>query len=276
MLTDLKSTVKLNNGVDMPWFGLGVFKAEDGREVERAVGWALESGYRSIDTAAVYGNESGVGKAIRSSGIPRSEIFITTKVWNQDQRSGRVREAFDTSLRLLGMDYVDLYLVHWPVEGHFKDTWSILEEIYTSGRARAIGVSNFLLPHLHALLADARIVPAVNQIEMHPYLQQPELIDFCRQHHIQVEAWSPLMKGAVLEVPELKALGTKYGKNPVQVALRWLLQREIIVIPKSVKKSRIQDNANVFDFRITAEDMTLIDSLDRSQRVGPDPLNFGF
>jgi diketogulonate reductase-like aldo/keto reductase len=276
MQTNIQSTAKLNNGVHMPWFGLGVFRAKEGREVQKAVKWALEAGYRSIDTAAGYGNEAGVGKAIRDSGVPRDEVFVTTKVTNQDQRSDRVEEAFESSLKLLGMDYVDLYLVHWPVEEHYKRTWSILEDIYKSGKARSIGVSNFLLPHLHELLPEANVVPTVNQIEMHPYLQQPELIDFCRQEKIQVEAWSPLMKGKVLDVPELKQLGKKYGKNEVQIALRWLLQKEIVAIPKSVKKSRIQDNAKVFDFEITAEDMALIDSLDRSQRVGPDPLNFNF
>jgi diketogulonate reductase-like aldo/keto reductase len=276
MQTNIESKTKLNNGALMPWFGLGVFRAKEGKEVENAVQWALDAGYRSIDTASGYGNEAGVGRAIRNSGLPRDEVFITTKVTNGDQRLGHVEEAFETSLRLLGLDYVDLYLVHWPVAGHYQETWKVLERIYQSGRAKSIGVSNFLRTHLDTLLADAQIVPAVNQIEMHPYLQQPDLIDFCKQQNIQVEAWSPLMKGQVLDVPELKKLGEKYGKSPVQIALRWLLQMEAVVIPKSVKKSRIQENARVFDFEISPEDMDLIAGLDRAQRVGPDPLNFNF
>jgi diketogulonate reductase-like aldo/keto reductase len=276
MLTNLQSTSNLNNGVAMPWFGLGVFKTKSGKEVEKAVQWALEAGYRSIDTATVYGNEAGVGKALRRSEIPREELFVTTKVWNRDQRAGRVAEAFATSLAQLGLDYVDLYLVHWPVANHIKETWRILESIYESGKVKAIGVSNFMIPHLQELLDQARIVPAVNQIEMHPYLQQPDLIDYCRQHGIQVEAWSPIMRGEVTKVPQLKKLARKYGKNPVQVTLRWLLQKEIIVIPKSSKKKRIHDNAKVFDFALSAADMALIDGLDRGTRVGPDPFNFDF
>jgi diketogulonate reductase-like aldo/keto reductase len=276
MLTDLQSATELNNGIRMPWFGLGVFRTSEGRGVEKAVKWALEAGYRSIDTASIYGNEAGVGKAIRSSGIPRDKIFVTTKVWNQDQRLGRVEEAFESSLNLLGMDYVDLYLVHWPVKDRYKDTWRILEKIYESGRTRAIGVSNFMLPHLQNLLDNAQILPAVNQIEMHPYLQQPDLINFCRQQNIQVEAWSPIMKGRVVKVPELKKLGKKYRKSPVQITLRWLMQREIIVIPKSSKKRRILDNAKVFDFALTPEDLAIVDGLDRAARVGPDPFNFSF
>ncbi len=273
---NLQSTTKLNNGVVMPWFGLGVFNTKPGREVEKAVQWALEAGYRSVDTAAVYRNEAGVGKAMRNSEIARDELFVTTKVSNPDQRSDRVAQAFETSLAQLGLDYVDLYLVHWPVANHFKKTWRVLESIYQSGRAKAIGVSNFMLPHLQELLQDARIVPAVNQIEMHPYLQQPDLIDYCRQQNIQVEAWSPIMRGQVTKVPELKKLARKYGKNPVQLTLRWLLQKKIVVIPKSSKKKRIRNNAQVFDFELTAADMALIDGLDRRTRVGPDPFNFNF
>lgn len=276
MLTNLQSTTTLNNNIAMPWFGLGVFKAKEGSQVEKAVRWALEAGYRSLDTAAVYRNEAGVGNAIRNSDISRDEIFVTTKVWNQDQRSGRIEEAFTTSLDLLGLDYVDLYLIHWPVKGHFKNTWRVLEAVHASGRAKAIGVSNFMIHHLQDLLQSANIVPAVNQIEFHPYLQQPDLVAFCQKQNIQLEAWSPLMKGRVTKVPELKKLGKKYGKNPVQITLRWLLQREIIVIPKSVKKRRIQNNAEVFDFLLEETDMAVIDGLDRNLRVGPDPYNFNF
>ncbi len=276
MITDLQSSTTLNNGIQMPWFGLGVFKTKEGKEVERAVQWALEAGYRSIDTATVYGNEAGVGKAIQRSGVPREEIFVTTKIWNHDQRSGRVQKAIETSLYLLGLEYVDLYLVHWPVAGHYKNTWQSLEDIHKSGKCKAIGVSNFMLPHLQDLLQNARIIPAVNQIEMHPYLQQPELIEFCRQQNIQVEAWSPLMKGEVRKVAEIKKLGQKYGKTPIQISLRWLMQRGVVVIPKSSKKRRIQKNAQVFDFELAQEDLALIDGLDRAVRVGPDPFNFSF
>jgi len=276
MLTDLRSSKTLNNGIKMPWFGLGVFKVKDGSQVEKASKWAIEASYRSIDTAAVYGNEKGVGSGVRDSGISREEIFVTTKLWNGDQRSGRVEEAFQDSLDRLGLGYVDLYLIHWPVEGHYKASWRILETIYETGRAKAIGVSNFMIHHLQDLLQNANIVPAVNQIEFHPYLQQPDLVAYCQEHNIQLEAWSPLMKGQVLKVPELKQLAKQYGKNPIQITLRWLLQREIIVIPKSTKKKRIQDNAKVFDFELTAADMALIDGLDRAKRVGPDPDNFSF
>ena len=276
MITDLQSTTTLSNGIDMPWFGLGVFEVKAGFQVEMAVRWALQAGYRSFDTAAIYRNEAGVGEVIRTSDISRDETFVTTKVWNQDQRTNRVKEAFETSLDLLGLDYVDLYLVHWPVEGHYQDTWRVLETIYETGRARAIGVSNFMIHHLQDLLQIARIVPMVNQIEFHPYLQQPELVAFCRQHNIQLEAWSPLMKGRVLEVRQLQKIAKKYGKNPVQITLRWLLQRGIIVIPKSIKKTRIQENAKVFDFELSAADMAVIDSLDRGSRVGPSPYNFSF
>lgn len=276
MFTDLKSTATLNNGIEMPWFGLGVFKTAEGTEVENAVLWALQAGYRSIDTAAVYHNEAGVGKAIAASGIARDEIFVTTKVWNQDQRSGQVERAFEVSLDLLGLDYVDLYLIHWPVEGCYNDTWRVLEAIYQSGRAKAIGVSNFMLHHLQDLLPNVRIAPMLNQVEFHPYLQLPDLVPFCRQHNIQLEAWSPMMKGRVLQVPELIEIGKEYGKNPIQITLRWLMQREIVVIPKSTKQERIRENADVFDFELAAADMAIIDSLDRDIRVGPDPYNFSF
>ncbi len=276
MFTDLQSTTTLANGSKMPWFGLGVFEVNAGFQVEMALRWALQAGYRSVDTASIYRNEASVGEVIRTSGIPRDEIFLTTKVWNQDQRTDHVEEAFETSLSLLGLDYVDLYLVHWPVQDHYKATWRVMETIYESGRAKAIGVSNFMIHHLQDLLEDARIVPMVNQIEFHPYLQQPDLVEYCQQHNIQIEAWSPLMKGRVLEIPELEELGKKYGKNPVQITLRWLLQRGIVVIPKSIKKKRIQGNAKVFDFELTDADMSVIDGLDCGTRVGPSPYNFSF
>lgn len=191
-MNSIKDCTILNNGVEMPWLGFGVFKVNEGEEVESAVKWALEAGYRSIDTATIYGNERGVGKAIRESGVPREEIFLTTKVWNSDQRARRTLEAFDDSLELLDTDYVDLYLVHWPVKGCYKETWKVLEEIYDKGRVKAIGVSNFLVHHLEDLLEDSNVVPAVDQVEFHPFLVQPELLNFCREHKIQMEAYAPL------------------------------------------------------------------------------------
>jgi diketogulonate reductase-like aldo/keto reductase len=275
-IKNINDATVLSNGVKMPWLGLGSLRIPDGEAVENAVRWALETGYRSIDTASFYENEVGVGQAIKQSGIPREEIFVTSKVWNTEQGYDHTLAAFETSLKRLDMEYLDLYLVHWPVADKFKETYRAVETIYESGRARAIGVSNFLIHHLKDLLEEARIVPMVNQVEFHPYLQQPDLQAFCREHQIQLEAWRPIMKGRVSQVPELIELGQKYGKTPVQVTLRWILQHEIVTIPKSQQKQRIQDNADIFDFELEPEDMTLIDALDRGERLGPDPDNFDF
>ena len=276
MISNIKDSIMLNNGLDMPWLGFGVFQIDDGDKVERAVQSALEVGYRSIDTAAVYKNERGVGKAIQKSGIPREEIFLTTKVWNSDQRAGRTLAAFEESLERLGTDYVDLYLVHWPVEGHYEETWQVMEEIYKNGRVKAIGVSNFQVHHLEDILKSAQIIPAVNQIEFHPFLVQPELLRYCQKNKIQVEAWSPLMQGQIVNVPTVQKLAEKYGKTPAQIALRWNLQHEVVTIPKSVTPSRITENAQIFDFELTRADMNLLDALDEGKRVGPDPDNFNF
>jgi len=268
----------LHNGVKMPWLGLGVLYLDEGGPVERAVQWALDCSYRHIDTAAIYGNEAGVGRGIRASGVPREEIFPTTKVWNRDQGYEKTQQAFAASLKRLELTYVDLYLVHWPVKGLYKETWRALEVIYESGRARAIGVSNFLVHHLADLLSDARIVPMVDQVEFHPRLQQSELQTYCREQQIQLEAWRPLMKGKVLAIPELNALARKYGKNPVQITLRWMIQRQVVAIPKSGNRERICSNIDIFDFEIDDADMKLIDSLDRNERLGrhPDNLHFDF
>jgi diketogulonate reductase-like aldo/keto reductase len=260
----------------MPWLGLGVLHVADGETVENAVRWALETGYRHIDTAAIYGNEAGVGRAIKQSGVPRAEIFVTSKVWNRDQGYDQALAAFEASLDRLEMDYVDLYLVHWPVEDKFKETWRALETIYDSGRARAIGVSNFLVHHLASLLEEAHIVPMVDQVEFHPYLQQPDLQAFCRERQIQLEAWRPIMKGKVNDVPELVKLGQKYDKTPAQITLRWMIQRGVVVIPKSEQQARIKSNADIFDFELEAQDLGLIDGLDRHERLGADPDNFHF
>ncbi len=271
-MMNIDSAVTLNNGVAMPWLGLGVFKAKKGEEVEQAISWALEAGYRHIDTAAVYDNEESVGRAIARSGVARDEIFVTTKVWNDEQHDPS--SALDLSLERLGLGYVDLFLVHWPIPSLIQQTWSAMEKILESGRTRAIGVSNFLLPHLDRLLADVGVVPAVNQVEFHPRLQQPELHRYCETHGIVVEAWSPIMRGAVGEIPELVAIGEKYGKSAVQVTLRWMLQYGVVTIPKSVHRDRIATNADLFDFELTAQELLAIESLDRGERLGPDPMVF--
>jgi len=275
-ITDIKGKVTLANGVKMPYFGLGVFLTKEGTEVENSVKWALETGYIHIDTAAVYGNERGVGNAIKASGIPRDEIFITTKVWNENQRQNTVMKGFEESLEKLQTDYVDLLLIHWPVKGKFIETWKIIEEIYLSGRTRAIGVSNFLKHHLEELLPEAKIVPMVNQVECHPYLVQQDLQDFCRLHNIWYEAWSPMMRGEITKVPLMNQLAKKYGKTEAQIVLRWDLQKGIITIPKSVHKERIEENAKIFDFELSADDIQKIDSLDRDKRFGAHPDTFNF
>ncbi len=276
MISSIKDCTLLNNGLKMPWLGFGVFQINDGQEVEDAVKNALETDYRSIDTATVYGNERGVGKAIRESGIPREDIFLTTKVWNDDQREKRTLTAFEESLERLETDYVDLYLVHWPVKGCYQETWQAMEEIYQSGRAKAIGVSNFMVHHLEDILGDSQIVPSVNQVEFHPYLVQPELLSFCQNHQIQVEAWSPLMQGQIVTEQVVQKLAKKYHKTPAQIALRWNLQHEVVTIPKSIHANRIAENAQIFDFELSEADMKVLDALDEGKRVGPDPDNFNF
>ena len=276
LITDLQGTVDLRNGVKMPYLGLGVFQTKEGREVVQAVGDALSVGYRHIDTAALYGNEKGVGEAIRGSGIPRKDIFVTSKVWNSDQGYDSTLRAFDKSLKLLGFDTLDLYLVHWPVKGKFIETWRALEKIYEAKRVRAIGVSNFLQHHLEELLPHCRHVPMVNQMEFHPYLVQQDLIEYCQAKGIQYEAWSPLMQGRITKVRELLALAEKYKKDVAQIVLRWDLQKGVVTIPKSVHKERIIRNSRFFDFEISPADMKAIDSLDRHERVGADPDTFEF
>lgn len=267
----LQGTVLLHNGVKMPYFGLGVYKVEEGNEVIDSVKTALEVGYRAIDTAALYENEEGVGKAIKESGIPREEIFVTTKVWNTDHGYEKTLKAFDKSISKLGLDYVDLYLIHWPGKDTFIDTWRALEKLYRDGRVRAIGVSNFKPHHLQTLMEHSEEKPVINQVELHPYFQQKELREFCKQHDIVVEAWSPLGRGQVLDDPVLAEIGKKYGKTPAQVTLRWHLQNDIVIIPKSVTPSRIKENADIFDFELTAEDMEQIDQLDKNTRLFKDP-----
>ncbi|AIQ12442.1 aldo/keto reductase [Paenibacillus durus] len=280
MAKNLQDTTALYNGVSMPWFGLGVFKVEEGPELENAVKTAIKHGYRSIDTAAIYGNEEGVGRGIRQgleeAGIGREELFVTSKVWNADLGYESTLAAYETSLKKLNLEYLDLYLIHWPKEGKFKEAWRALETIYKEGRVKAIGVSNFQIHHLDELMVDAEIKPMVNQVEYHPRLTQKELQQYCKQQGIQFEAWSPLMQGQLLDNPELKAIADKYNKSIAQVILRWDLQNGVITIPKSTKEHRIVENASVFDFELTKEDMEQIDSLNQNHRVGPDPDNFDF
>ena len=274
MITSMKDCARLNNGLVMPWLGLGVHRVSDGQEVEQAVRNALEIGYRSIDTASVYGNERGVGEAMRESGVPREDIFLTTKVWNDAQRERRVLAAFEESLERLGTDYVDLYLVHWPVVGRSQETWQVMEEIYHSGRAKAIGVSNYLVHHLDDLLPNTQTVPTVNQIEFHPCLVQPDLLAYCQDHKIQVQAWSPLMVGQILSEPAVQKLADKHQKTPAQIVLRWDLQHQVVTIPKSVHANRLAENTQIFDFELSEADMNTLDALDEGKRVGPHPDTF--
>ncbi|WP_409276038.1 aldo/keto reductase [Neobacillus sp. SCS-31] len=276
----LQDTVTLHNGVKMPWFGLGVYKVQEGDEVIRAVKAAIKNGYRSIDTAAVYKNEEGVGKAINEAleenGLSREGLFITSKVWNSDQGYESTLEAYETSLKKLGLDYLDLYLIHWAVKGKYKETWRALETLYKEGRVKAIGVSNFHIHHLEDLLKDAEIKPMINQVEYHPQLAQRELHAFCREQGIQLEAWSPLAHGKLLENETLKEIAGKYNKSVAQVILRWDLQNKVVTIPKSIKEHRIIENAAIFDFEVSQDDMEKINSLNEDRRVGPDPDNFNF
>ncbi|MFE2111644.1 aldo/keto reductase [Kitasatospora sp. NPDC059463] len=268
-------TVKLNNGVEIPQLGFGVFQVPDD-QTTAAVTAALEAGYRSIDTAAIYGNESGVGRALAASGLPREELFVTTKLWNADQGYDATLRAFDASLAKLGLEQIDLYLIHWPTPARdlYADSWRAVERLAAEGRIRAAGVSNFQPAHLQRLLDDSELVPAVNQVELHPGLQQSELRAFHAAHGIATEAWSPLAQGAVLDDPAITAIAARTGKSAAQVVLRWHLQLGNIVIPKSVTPARIRQNLDVFDFRLTDEDMAAIAATDRGLRTGPHPDQF--
>ncbi|SMQ85153.1 Aldo/keto reductase [Bacillus sp. OV166] len=273
---NLQSTTTLNNGVKMPWFGLGVFKVEEGPELVNAVKTAIQHGYRSIDTAAIYENEEGVGQGIKESGIAREDLFVTSKVWNADLGYESTLAAYQTSLDKLGLEYLDLYLIHWPVAGKYKEAWRALETLYKEGRVRAIGVSNFQVHHLEDLMKDAEVKPMVNQVEYHPRLTQKEVQAFCREQGIQMEAWSPLMQGQLLDNEGLAAIAAKYKKSVAQIILRWDLQNGVVTIPKSTKEHRIIENSQVFDFELTQEDMLQINNLNQNHRVGPDPDNFDF
>lgn len=268
--------ITLNNGLKMPQLGFGVWQVSD-QQATPAVKKALEVGYRSIDTAMIYGNEKGVGRAIKESNVPREELFITTKVWNADHGYENTLKAFDASLERLGLDYIDLYLIHWPTPKYdqYVDTYKAMEKIYKDGRVKAIGVCNFDIEHLERLLNECEVVPVVNQVERHPYFQQRELQDFCEKHHIIIEAYSPLMNGKdVLNDSVVKEIAKAHGKTAAQVILRWHLQTGVITIPKSVTPSRIEENFDVFDFELTAEDMEKMTALDRNLRIGAVPSEF--
>jgi 2,5-diketo-D-gluconate reductase A len=266
-------TVRLNTGAGMPQLGFGVFKIPNSQTAE-VVRTALEIGYRSIDTAAMYGNEEGVGEAIRDSGLPRPDVFVTSKLWNDAHGKEDALRAFEDSRRRLGLDYIDLYLIHWPRprQDLYVETWQALETLYREGVARAIGVSNFHIPHLRRLLDESGVVPAVNQVELHPYLVQTELRRFHAEHGIQTEAWSPLARGRdLLTDPVITGLAEKYGKTPAQIVIRWHLQIGNVVIPKSVTRERIAENLDVFDFELADDDVDGITELDRGMRTGPNP-----
>ena len=268
--------VILTNGVPMPQLGFGVFQVPDD-EAEQAVARAIEEGYRSVDTARIYENEEGTGRALKSCGVPREELFVTTKLWNADQGFDSTLRACDASLARLGLDYLDLYLIHWPVPGRdrYLDTWRAFERLLGDGRVRAIGVSNFLPEHLTRLMDTAEAVPAVNQVELHPYFSQPRLRDFHARHGIATEAWAPLGQGkGLLDDPALAPIAAKHGKTPAQVVLRWHLQLGNVVIPKSVTPARIGENFDVFDFELDTDDLAAIAALDSGTRLGPDPATF--
>lgn len=269
--------IALNNDVMIPQIGFGVFQVEDGPQTVDAVRTAIEDGYRHIDTASVYGNEASVGRAIAESGVDRADLFVTTKLWNDDIRKHRAKDAFQESLDRLGLDYVDLYLIHWPAEG-WQEAWAAMQELYAQGRMRAIGVSNFEQNHLTELLEQTDVLPAVDQVESSPTFPNQDLIDFCHGKDIAVEAWSPLggTGGTLLTDQRLLDIGEKYGKSSAQVVLRWDLQRGVIPLPKSVHSTRIMQNIHVFDFELDESEMRLISSLDTGKRNGADPNDFDF
>lgn len=279
MITNLQDRVQLNNGVKMPGFGLGVFQVEDGN-VAGPVAEAIKQGYRNIDTAAIYGNEAGVGEGIKAgleaAGISREELFATSKVWNGGLSYDETIQAYEDSLTKLGLDYLDLYLIHWPGDNDYQESWRAMEDLYQAGKIKAIGVCNFTTAQLENLLKDARVTPVLNQVELHPRLDQHEVRAFAAKYNILIEAWAPLMQGGLLQDETLTAIANNHGKSVAQVILRWDIQNGIITIPKSVKAERIAANADVFDFELTAEEMATINAMNTDTRVGPDPDTFRF
>ncbi len=270
---DINTTVTLNNGVNIPVIGLGVFQSPAGGVTKQAILDSLEAGYRHIDTARIYGNEVDVGKAVAECGLPREDIFVTTKLWNADQGYESTLDAFEISLGKMDLEYIDLYLMHWPVEGRRLESWTAMEELFAKGRCRSIGVSNFMVHHLEGLLQKAQVVPAINQIEMSPYnyLHRKETLDLCHSTGIVIEAYSPLTKGKKLKDPRLVEIAAKYGKTTAQLLIRWALEKHYVVLPKSVNKDRIIENADVFDFTISEEDLAIMDGFNEDLATGWDP-----
>ncbi|ACA37727.1 aldo/keto reductase [Lysinibacillus sphaericus] len=274
-------TVTLNNGLKMPLVGYGVFRVPEGEDLAEAVKTAIAKGYRSIDTAQVYRNEESVGRGIRAAIeeglVTREELFITSKVWNDGLSYDETLAAYDSSLEKIGLDYLDLYLVHWPgIDTNYLDVYKALEKIYQDGRVRSIGVSNFHVHHLEYLLKEATVVPVINQIEFHPHLTQEEVRAYCTDKGIQVEAWSPLMNGALLEEALIQELASKYGKTPAQIVLRYDVQHNVVTIPKTMTETRMIENLDIFDFALTDDEMTQLDALNDGLRCGPDPEKFNF
>ena len=278
MSLTLHDTTELTSGHRMPMLGFGTWKLGEGSAAREAVGAALELGYRHVDTAAAYENERSVGEAVRDSGIRREEVFVTTKAWTDDIRGGydAVLSACEESLRRLGLEYVDLYLLHWPVGRQNCEAWRALEFLYHNGKARSIGVCNYLPHHLESLLAGADIAPMVDQIEFHPRLLQPDLAAACSRHGIVREAWSPLMQGHVGDVPEIVGIARRHGRTPEQVVLRWDLQQQVATIPRSSQREHIAGNAALFDFELTPDDLMTLNHLDCNRRFGPNPDHIGF
>jgi diketogulonate reductase-like aldo/keto reductase len=276
VLRSLEDKVEIAAGVEMPRLGIGTFRSAGGYEVEHEVAYGLRVGYRGVDTASMYGNEEGVGRAIAQSGLPRDQVFLATKVWNDEQGYDRTLAACDRSLRRLGVDHVDLYLIHWPVPDLMRDTWRAMEKLLEEGRTRAIGVCNFLVPHVQELVSFANVPPAVDQVEHHPRLQQPELRSFLHDNGITMQAWAPIMRGGVAQIPEIVDVARAHARTPAQVSIRWILQHGVTTIPKSVHEARIAENADVYGFELTDHEMSVIDGLDRGERVGRHPDSFGW
>ena len=267
----IDSAIRLNNGINIPRLGLGMYRSPKGEKSFNTVLYALQSGYRHVDTASLYKNEREVGEAVRESGIPREQIFVTTKLWNDDQGYDGTLRAFDQSMMDLNLDYLDLYLIHWPVPEKRKDSWKALQKVYADGRCRSIGVSNYLIRHIHELLSETDVVPVVNQVEFSPFLYQKELLEFCRSKNIFLEAYSPLTKGKRLDDKNLLKVATRYNKTSAQVLIRWVLQHDVVALVKSNRAERIDENASVFDFEISQEDMQFLDSLNENYRTSWDP-----
>lgn len=265
------STTTLNNDVKMPEVGFGVFQVPPGQKTYDAVRKALKLGYRAVDTATAYENEEDVGRALRDSDIDRKDIFLTTKLWIPDHGYDSTLRAFEQSKAKIGVEIIDLYLIHWPAKRDFTETWRAMERLYREGQIRAIGVSNFLIHHLETLLEKAEITPAINQIEFHPFNVQPGLLEFCDVHAIQVEAWSPLVRGRFFDHPVIAEIAEHHGRSPAQILIRWDLQHRVVTIPRSTQEDHIRENSEVFDFELSSEEMSKLDALDEGKRIGPHP-----